>query len=290
LPARPSWSARSFERRIEAENHGLTMRVNSAGRVARDARPRRDAGGHVDADGRPTFHAGIAGRSCYVPVQASRGIAAMSDLSVVLTVLLLYVAIVVSPGPNFALISRLALRGEDRAAWGATLGLATAATFYGVLAMVGLSALLQQLGWLTRIVQIGGGLYLAWLGVQAWRHAGSTTTTIETATGREAANERRREAMRGLRLGAMVNLSNPKAIAFFVSLYAVAVPPDAALWAKGMILASSFAIEIVWYGLVILALSTGRARRIYDRFGAWIERAIGTLLIAFGIRLAIERG
>jgi threonine/homoserine/homoserine lactone efflux protein len=65
----------------------------------------------------------------------------MSDLIVVLTVLTLYAAIVVSPGPNFALVSRLTLRREDRAAWGATLGLALAATFYGLLAMVGLSAL-----------------------------------------------------------------------------------------------------------------------------------------------------
>ena len=97
----------------------------------------------------------------------------MNDLQVILTVLVLYAAIVVSPGPDFALVSRLALRREDRVAWGATLGLALAATFYGVLAMVGLSALLEQVGWLTRVVQVGGGLYLAWLGVQAWREAGS---------------------------------------------------------------------------------------------------------------------
>lgn len=100
---------------------------------------------------------------------------------------------------------------------------------------------------------------------------------------------RRNEELRGLRLGALVNLSNPKGIAFFVSLYAVAVPPDTALWAKGTILLASFAIEIAWYGLAIILLSTGRARRVYDRFGAWIERAIGTVLIAFGVRLATER-
>lgn len=213
----------------------------------------------------------------------------MSDASVVLAVLVLYAAIVVSPGPNFALISRLALRGEDRAAWGATVGLALAATFYGLLAMVGLSALLQQVGWLTRGVQIAGGLYLAWLGVQAWRHAGSMAGEAGAGEAVRADAMGRRETLRGLRLGALVNLSNPKGIAFFVSLYAVAVPPETALWAKGTILAASFAIEIVWYGLVILLLSTGRARRVYDRFGAWIERAIGTLLIAFGVRLATER-
>ena len=213
----------------------------------------------------------------------------MSDASTVLTVLLLYAAIVISPGPNLALISRLSLRREDHAAWGATIGLAFAATFYGMLAMVGLSVLLQQVGWLTRIVQIGGGLYLVWLGIQAWRHAGSMTTTAKP-DGDGLVTGRYREAMRGLRLGALVNLSNPKGIAFFVSLYAVAVPPDTALWAKATILASSFAIEIVWYGLVILLLSTGRARRVHDRFGAWIERAIGSVLIVFGVRLATERG
>lgn len=212
--------------------------------------------------------------------------AGISDLSVILTVLALYVAIVVSPGPNFALVSRLALSREDKAAWGATLGLAMAATFYGLLAMVGLSAFLQQVGWLTRIVQIGGGLYLIWLGVQAWGNAGAVTNTAET--GEISLIADRRETWRGVRLGALVNLSNPKGIAFFVSLYAVAVPPDAAVWAKATILVSSFAIEIAWYGLVVVALSTGRARRVYDRCRAWIERAIGGVLIVFGMRLAAE--
>jgi threonine/homoserine/homoserine lactone efflux protein len=210
----------------------------------------------------------------------------VSDLTVITTVLTLYAAIVVSPGPNFALVSRLALRREDRTAWGATLGLALAATFYGMLAMVGLSAILPQVGWVTRIVQIGGGLYLAWLGIQAWRHAGSMTNSTSTYGSWSVTGTR--QAWRGVRLGALVNLSNPKGIAFFVSLYAVAVPPETALWAKATILASSFAIEIVWYGLVIVALSTGRARRVYDRFGAWIERAIGSVLIFFGVRLATE--
>ena len=213
----------------------------------------------------------------------------MSDASVVLTVLVLYAGIVVSPGPNFALISRLALRRENRVAWGATLGLALAASVYGVLAMVGLSAVLQQLGWLTRILQVAGGLYLVWLGIQAWGTAGAMTRERPGDDRSRRTVLECREILHGLRLGALVNLSNPKGIAFFVSLYAVAVPPDTTLYTKGAILLASFGIEIVWYGSVIVALSTGRARRVYDRCGPWIERTIGTLLIAFGVRLATER-
>lgn len=212
----------------------------------------------------------------------------MSDQSVVLTVLALYLAVVVSPGPNFALVSRLALRGDAPAAQGATLGLAVAATFYAVLAMAGLSVALERVGWLTRAVQVAGGLYLAWLGLQAWRHAGDMRLASEGEAPGSGA-DRLARAWRGFRTGAAVNLSNPKGIAFFVGLYAVAVPPDTALWAKGAILAASFGIEIAWYGLVIAFLSTGRARALYARFGAWIERAIGTVLIAFGLRLATER-
>lgn len=212
----------------------------------------------------------------------------MFDPHVVLTVLVLYIAIVVSPGPNFALISKLALRGEKSTAWGATLGLACAATFYGVLAMAGLSVILERIGWLTRAVQIAGGLYLIWLGIQSWRHAGATGPE-DGAEGVGMEQRKTTSFFRGLRLGGLVNLSNPKGIVFFVGLYAVAVPPDAAILTKITILAASFIIEIVWYGFVLVLLSSSPARAVYVRAGAWIERAIGIVLVAFGIRLAAVR-
>ncbi len=212
----------------------------------------------------------------------------MFDPQVVLTVLVLYIAIVVSPGPNFALISKLALRGEKTAAWGATLGLACAATFYGVLAMAGLSVILERIGWLTRAVQIAGGLYLIWLGIQSWRHAGATSPD-DGAEGVNLEQHRTTSFFRGLRLGGLVNFSNPKGIIFFVGLYAVAVPSDAAQLTKVAILAASFAVEIVWYGFVLVVLSSPPARTVYVRAGAWIERAIGIALVVFGIRLATAR-
>lgn len=61
---------------------------------------------------------------------------------------------------------------------------------------------------------------------------------------------------RGLRMGVLVNLSKPKSIAFFVGLCAVAVPPGTAFWAKLTILLEGFVLEVDWYGLVTLCLST----------------------------------
>lgn len=203
------------------------------------------------------------------------------ELLTIATALGLYAAVVVSPGPNFALISRLSISGARPAAIGATFGLAIAATLYAVLTMTGLALVLTRIGWLASLIQIAGGCYLVYLGVTAW--LGSQPSATVQERGAPVGT------LRGLRMGLIVNLSNPKGIAFFIGLYAVAVPPDTALWAKLAILAGGVTLEILWYGFVIVLLSSRPARAAYERFGLWIERAIGTVLAAFGLRLISEK-
>lgn len=48
-------------------------------------------------------------------------------------------------------------------------------------------------------------------------------------------------------------------------------------------------MEVGWYGLAAVLLSSGPARMVYGRFGSWIERTIGTVLAAFGLRLISEK-
>lgn len=201
---------------------------------------------------------------------------------IVMTVLALYAAIVISPGPNFALVSRLAISGARQTSIGATLGLALAATIYAILSMSGLALLLTRIGWLAGAVQIAGGLFLVYLGIKSWLHR----PVSEDGDGIPLAHD---SFARGLRLGLLVNLSNPKGIAFFISLYAATIPPGTSTSAKIAILSGGFALEILWYGLIVWLLSTGPARVAYKRFGVWIERTMGTFLVLFGVRLIFER-
>lgn len=204
-----------------------------------------------------------------------------TEITTILTALGIYAVVVVSPGPNFALISRLAVSGARSTAIGATYGLAFAATLYAVLSMTGLAIIMTRVGWLASFVQIAGGCYLIYLGVRAWLSDGVKETIQQQANSGSL--------KRGLRMGALVNLSNPKGIAFFIGLYAVAVPLETAFWAKAVILAGGFILEIAWYGFAILLLSSRPAREAYECFGRWIERGVGTLLVAFGLRLISEK-
>jgi threonine/homoserine/homoserine lactone efflux protein len=175
----------------------------------------------------------------------------------------------------------MAVSGAKQTAIGATLGLASASTLYAVLTMTGLALLLAQIGWLSAALQIGGGCYLICLGLKAWLN-GDPPPDGETSRGVGS-------FWSGLHSGTIVNLANPKCIAFFVSLYAVAIPASATLSTKLAILVGGFLLEIIWCGLVIALLSTSPARLAFERFGKWIERAVGTLLAGFGLRLIAEK-
>jgi threonine/homoserine/homoserine lactone efflux protein len=204
-----------------------------------------------------------------------------TDVAVILTALTLYLAITVSPGPNLALVSRLAISGSRRAAVGASLGIASADFVYAILSMTGLAVLLGEVGWVARGVQIVGGCYLVYLGLSAWFNSNKTGATGQPFVARSA--------WYGMRTGFIVGLSNPKGIAFFVSLYAAVIPLDTSLWARAVILAGGFFIEAPWYGLFGMLLSMPRARALYARLGKWIERLIGTLMVGFGLRLIYDR-
>jgi threonine/homoserine/homoserine lactone efflux protein len=204
-----------------------------------------------------------------------------ADLTVIMTTLALYLAVTISPGPNFAVVSRLAVTGSRRAAFGASLGIGLASIIYATLSMTGLAVLLKEIGWLARAVQICGGAYLIYLGVSAWIGAGAMMKT----TGPAAAHG----GWYGLRTGFIVDLSNPKSIAFFIGLYAAAVPHQTALWAKVAIIAGCFVVETLWYALVAAMLSTPAALAVYKRLGKWIERTIGIFLAGFGVRMIYDR-
>lgn len=206
------------------------------------------------------------------------------DIAVLTYALGIYAAIVISPGPNFALVSRLALQGRKETCRGAILGLAVAATFYAILAMIGMAALLNEIGWIARSVQIVGGLYLIYLGINGWRASGQGHALHNDGFFRAG-----RSFVEGIRLGTFVNLANPKAITFFAGLYAVAVPPDASLETRIAVLTGGAALELSWYGLVSSVMSQEPFRRSYEAGAKWIERALGTVLIFFGARLVLNK-
>lgn len=201
----------------------------------------------------------------------------MEHVNTIIAVVVLQLLAVISPGPNFAIVSRLSIGQSKLAGLGAAFGISLGATLYAVLSITGLSALLERVAWLTQGVQILGGLYLLYLGIKAWKtHNIKAQATISISS---------KAFLSGVKSGLLVSLSNPKAIAFFIGLYAVAIPPTTPTWAKITIILGGLTVEIAWYSFVGLILSLPAPRRFYTRFTTLVERSFGTLLCVLGIKL-----
>lgn len=113
-----------------------------------------------------------------------------------------------TPGPNMAWLSGLAATEGKRAGVAAVAGVALGLLVNGMLAALGLAALLQVAPWLWSALQWTGAVMMTFLAIEAWRGARAKHPP------RPAEQTMRRAFL----TGAFINLLNPKAYVFFVAV------------------------------------------------------------------------
>lgn len=110
-----------------------------------------------------------------------------------------------TPGPNMAWLAGLAATEGKRTGRSAVAGVALGLLANGVLAALGVAALLKAAPWLWNGLRYAGAAMMVWLALDAWRGA---RTASEPAPGTGT--------RRAFATGALINLLNPKAYIFFL--------------------------------------------------------------------------
>jgi threonine/homoserine/homoserine lactone efflux protein len=204
------------------------------------------------------------------------------SLQPLLTVAVVHLLAAMSPGPSFITVSRTALIS------GRSAGLASAlACGFGVLpwaigALLGVVIVFSQAPWLYATLKAAGGLYLLYLAVMVWRHAASPVEF--------AGRDRRQTLSQAFGQTFLTLVTNPKVAVFFSAIFVSVLPPDPPLWMVVAILSIVFANEAAWYSIVALGLSAARPRAVYLRLKSVLDRAMGALLGALGIKLLADAG
>jgi len=89
--------------------------------------------------------------------------------------------------------------------------------------------------------------------------------------------------------GLLTNLSNPKAIIYFGSVFSLFVSNDvgsAERWGLFVMIALE---TFVWFTVVASLFALPQMRRGYQRLAKWIDGVAGALFTGFGIHLIISR-
>ena len=138
--------------------------------------------------------------------------------------------------------------------------------------MLGLEVVFTHARWLLRGMQLFGGLYLAWIGVQLWRKKPGAVVEQEEAA--------------GFWEGFTTSVANPKVILFFGSVLSAVFDPRLPGWVKIAAMGIIALNELAWYSTVATLFSTQRVREGYGRAGKTLDRVFGTLMLGFGLKLA----
>lgn len=203
----------------------------------------------------------------------------MTEWIVVVTITLLAV---ISPGPDFAMVTRNSLMLSRRAGLLTACGIALGVTIHVSYTLLGVGLLIRQSLWLFNAVKLVGALYLIYLGVKM--------LAARPADGRPTPHAAPLSDLAALRTGFLTNALNPKTTVFIVSLFMQAVRPDTPLPVQigyGLFIALAHA---GWFSLVALCFSADAVRDRLLSVRHWIDRTFGVLLVGFGVMLAIARG
>jgi len=207
----------------------------------------------------------------------------MDPASFLAALYLVHFGAAATPGPNTLLVTNMAAAGHRGAAAWAAVGTGAGALVWVAATLGGASALFAAFPRLAMALRWLGGGYLIYLGAQAlwsvWRNSAGGAGAVAAFGASSAAGAFRR--------GLVTNLSNPKSLAYYLSLLVASAAPDAPLWVRlaggaGMVL-----ISLIWYMFLAWTFSLGPVRRLYRRVQPVIAGGTGLLMIGFGLALIL---
>jgi threonine/homoserine/homoserine lactone efflux protein len=190
---------------------------------------------------------------------------------------------VVSPGPSFVMVARVAVASTRRRALAAALGMGVGGAMFGAAALLGLQSVLLAVPALYAGLKIVGGLYLCYLGYLIFRSA-PRPLAVAGADG-EGSRQGSRGPLRAFWLGVTTQISNPKTAIVYASVFAAFLPASFSTGFAAVLLAAVFLVESAWYALVALLFSSSGPQRAYLSYKSWVDRAAGAVMLGLGLKL-----
>ncbi len=188
------------------------------------------------------------------------------------------VLLFLTPGPIVTLVVTTGARRGVRAALLTVAGASTGNAVLLLAIALGLSWVLKTSAEIFEVLRWVGAAYLIWLGIQAWRHAGTAEEAVPPGG--------HVHAWRGF----MVAITNPKSIAFFTAFLPQFVDPTLPVGHQLLVMC----VTSVVIGAVLdcgwgTAAGLGRAWFVKPRHNRLLGRISALALIGGGIWLSLAR-
>lgn len=198
------------------------------------------------------------------------------------SLLAIWIPTIVAPGPDTVQILRLSMRSR-RTGVLCGLGITAAIAIWISASILGLSALVNAYPAILRVLQLVGGTYLLYMGVQSIRSGLKARGERTAPTQAPAADV---SAAQAFRIGVWTNLSNPKAVLFFGAVFAQFIRPGmGAGWALAIFFTLVGIAAVVF---TIMALGVNAISRKLDHAAPYIDIVAGIVFISVAVWMIYE--
>ncbi|WP_420932857.1 LysE family translocator [Alteromonas sp. A081] len=205
----------------------------------------------------------------------------MQYLNEFLTIALVHLVAVASPGPDFAIVVRNSVAYGRRIAIFTSIGIGAAILLHVAYSLVGLSVVIATTPWLFTTFSYLAAAYLLYLAFGALRSGPSTDAMPDKQTVASAMISPKK----ALWMGFLTNGLNPKATLFFLSLFTAIISIDTPFSVRlgyGIYLAIATGL---WFCFLSYMLSTSKVAEFIGKKGYWLDRAMGVLLVGLAVKL-----
>jgi RhtB (resistance to homoserine/threonine) family protein len=202
----------------------------------------------------------------------------------ILTVTIIGLLAVMSPGPDFLIVTRNSLLYSKRVGLCTALGITLGTMWWVAASLLGISLVISKTVLVFNVLKWFGAAYLIYLGIKSfWMKKGALKNEGE---GKPLESM---SPLKGFLTGLATNALNPKAALFFVSFFSIVITPKTpTVWRTAYGLEISL-IALLWFSLLATVLSNSKIKGMFERMAVWLNRVTGAILIILGVKLALTR-
>ena len=202
-------------------------------------------------------------------------------MSLLLTICLLHFVAQLSPGPDVLLIAKSAASNTRLNTLKIIAGISVGIVVWVVLTLMGFTVLVEQFPWIQQVLMMVGGVFLAKMG---WGMLNGGLKLLKQEVALDSSEEIEKPQNYFLQ-GLLTNLSNPKTLIYFSSVFSLALSSSAGSDLKTQL---AFIIPLqtfLVFSLLMMIVSMPKIKVLYQRAGSYIDIISGGLFLAFAVWL-----
>lgn len=204
-------------------------------------------------------------------------------MSAFLTIAIVHLLAVMSPGPDFAVTLRNSIVYTRKTGIWTALGIGLGIFVHVAYCIAGIGLVISQSIILFNTMKYLGAGYLIFIGWKAMTAKAPSSGEIDIAEHVDLS------IVQSIRIGFLTNALNPKATLFFLSLFTYVVEPTTSIGVQ-LFYGSYMAVaSFVWFAFVACLLNQQHIKRAFQKIQLYFERGMGVCLIALGLKVALSR-